>query len=148
MPCVLREVWLRAQVRCELVAFSEAAPAVAVLDFLRRMALPEPKAADEGVGVVAGAAAFGKLLQFLDVAAAKHDVISMDLGHEVANDIWNVFPPCLLAQSSQRMNADIILVDTFLYGSRASSLDSAAPLITIAVPRPVPSPMKSSFPPL
>src|SRR5215471_307026 len=88
------------------------------LHYFRRSTLcswlfPQSKTANERVGVISGAAAFGQLLQFLGVPATDHDIVNMHLGQEVTDDLVNMSPPFLLSQPSQRASADILLVCTF-----------------------------------
>jgi len=51
---------------------------------------PEPKAAEERVRIVAGAAAGGQLAQVLDVAAAQHHVVGLQRGNQSRHDIGDV----------------------------------------------------------
>src|SRR4051794_7129553 len=59
---------------------------------------PQAEAADEGVGVVAGARARRQFLQLADVAAAQHDVLRLQGGPQPLHHVRDTLPPFLAAQ--------------------------------------------------
>src|SRR5262249_2878470 len=103
-------------VRCRSYPASAAPSSRNQLQQLRRcnscyrFLLPQPKAAEKSIGVITGTNAFGKFFQFLHVAAAQDHIVRMNPGHEIGDNLLNVFTPFLLPQSSQRTDADVLLI--------------------------------------
>src|SRR6516162_6772126 len=58
---------------------------------------PQAETAEEGVGVVAGAGAFGERLELLDVAAAKDDVIREQCGLQTGHHVGDSLAPLAFA---------------------------------------------------
>src|SRR5262245_44425874 len=77
---------------------------------------PQPEAAPERIGVVAGARMRRQRSEFLDVASANHGIVGLERGDEARHDVGNVTPPLLLAVAVQAGHADIVLIDALLVG--------------------------------
>src|SRR6185369_4051738 len=76
--------------------------------------LPEAKATDEGVLVVAQATAFRQRGQLLGVAAAQHDIVDDQRGLKQFHHLEDLVLPFLLAEPFQAADADEVLERLFL----------------------------------
>src|SRR4051794_23316095 len=86
------------------------------------LVLPQAEAAEEGVLVVAQAAALRQCLQLLGIAAAEHDVVGDEGCLETADDIVDCFLPPLLAQPLQAADADVVLEGALLLVGQMAQL--------------------------
>src|SRR5262245_64008913 len=76
---------------------------------LGRRSLPEAKASEKGVCVVAGAAAWRQRIELMDVAAAEDDVLRLERGDEASDDVLDVAPPLRQPTSFQSVQSDVRL---------------------------------------
>src|SRR5262245_9503761 len=76
---------------------------------LGRRSLPEAKASEKGVCVVAGAAAWRQRIELVDVAAAEDDVLRLERGDEASDDVLDVTPPLRQPMSFQSVQSDVRL---------------------------------------
>ena len=70
----------------------------------------QPKSAHERIGLVALSATWRQVIQLVDVAAAEHDVVGFEGGHQAYDHVPYIFPPFLPAVAFQPATADIVLV--------------------------------------
>src|SRR6266702_5012111 len=70
--------------------------------------LPQAKSSHEGIGVVARAAPWRKLLQFLDVAASQNHVLWFQSRTEAGDHVRDGLPPFLFAQPLVSADPDIV----------------------------------------
>src|SRR5437879_6920408 len=85
----------------------------------RGLSFPQTKPSHEGVGVVAGPATAGQLLQLLDVSSPEHDIVGLEGRDQAGHHIRDVAPPLLLAPLLQATQPDVILVSALLVGQMA-----------------------------
>src|SRR5262249_54829196 len=76
--------------------------------------LPQPEPSHEGVGVVAGPAAGGQLLQLLDVPAPEHDIVGLEGCGQAGHHVRDVATPLLLAPLFQAAPSDVVLLGALL----------------------------------
>ena len=60
--------------------------------------LPQPEAAEKGVGVVARTATGGQINQVRHVAATQNHIAGFQGGRQLGNDIEDMLPPLLFAE--------------------------------------------------
>src|SRR6266545_7838411 len=71
--------------------------------------LPQAKTPEEGVGVVAGPAAWRQPVELVDVAAPEDDVLRLERGDETTDDVLDVAPPLREAVGLQRGHSHVRL---------------------------------------
>src|SRR5262245_44327476 len=76
---------------------------------LGRRSLPEAKAPEKGVCVVASAAAWRQRIELADVAAAEDDVLRLERGAEASDDVLDVTPPLRQPMSFQSVQSGVRL---------------------------------------
>src|SRR5262249_35232983 len=81
--------------------------------------LPQTKAAEKRIGVVARSAARRQHLQLLDIASAQDHVVSFECRNKPGDNIAHCVAPLILAKSLQSANADVVLVSAPPVGQMA-----------------------------
>src|SRR5262245_30465970 len=76
---------------------------------LGRRSLPEAKAPEKGVCVVAGAAAWRQRLELVDIAAAEDDVLRLERGDEATDDVLDVASPLDEPVRLESLQSDVLL---------------------------------------
>src|SRR5438132_2630997 len=79
----------------------------------RCVGIPEPKAAEERIRVVAEAATGRELVELFSVAAAEYDVVGLERNRERGDDFVHVSTPALLAATLERGFTDVLLEGRF-----------------------------------
>jgi len=79
--------------------------------------VPQPRPADERMGIVAETGAVWERSELLGVASTQHDAIGYKGGFQTSHDIIDRVAPLLLAESLKSATPDIVLKgSTFLLG--------------------------------
>src|SRR5262245_17652182 len=81
--------------------------------------VPQTKASEKGIGVVARSAARRQLLQLFNIASAQNHVVSFERRSEPGNHIAHCFAPLVFAKSLQATDADVFFVGALLVGQMA-----------------------------
>jgi hypothetical protein len=80
----------------------------------RRIGLPDAKSADKDIGVIARAATWREILQFLDVSSPENDVVRLESGDQQGNHVRDMSPPPLLAEPIEPAFADVVFLAPLL----------------------------------
>ncbi len=105
---------------------------------------PKRKAADKGMGIVAGATSSRQLLQMNNVSATYYDVFGFQCGDQAFDYVFHEPAPALLADAVEALVANVIFVGAFLVRQVTKS---TMPFTIFVEPSPVPCPRNSIFPP-
>src|ERR1700721_1901976 len=77
-----------------------------------RLSVPQTEAADEGIGIVTGPAAFRQFLQVYDISAAYDCILGLGSGDQSLDNVGHELAPAFLTEVVEALGTDVIFVST------------------------------------